>query len=462
MAIIKLGVTVVGIRGTVGGMTFSANKAGPYAQAWYKGANPRTLPQTAQRGRLGSIPQLWRALSGAQQTAWDTFAALPAQELFNSLGESYFISGFGWFSKTNIRLIAVGRATTTATPVIARPAAPTITSLQLPFLAEQYAKVVYPSGEFAASQDIIIEIATSISDGRQVAPSNFLSLARDQDPNDTETGFLEQYNTRVNLTGLQRKGFALVYRQTTEGLRSSPGAVDFISTDSAAYVAVAADYDGTTRFALRGADLTGNADSKVLLLSVWFRVDAGDGTVRRLFSSTGTTYNLQLTTANKLRLRLENSAGTPLLIHDTDTVFAASAAWHNVVWAVDLADTSSLLAVDGAIEAGSITAGPTDDTIDYTVADHSFAASAGGVTLFDGCISEAYLNNVATLDISDPNLLALFISAAGKPQDLGPVGNFPTGAQPIIYFNTADASSNLGSGGNYINAAVLAFCSTIP
>jgi len=126
MAVVLIGAPLAGVRGTVGGITFSANKAGPYMKAWAKPSNARTSRQTVERGFLGQMPELWRALTGVQQAAWDTFAALGAQALTNSLGVTYYLSGFGWFCKCNIRLLRVGRATITAVPTQARPAAPTI------------------------------------------------------------------------------------------------------------------------------------------------------------------------------------------------------------------------------------------------------------------------------------------------------------------------------------------------
>lgn len=124
--IVKFAAPLAAARGTIGGLVFSKNKAGPYVKQWAPPSQPRTQQQTAQRSRLAKIPGLWTALSAAQRTAWDVFADLPAQELINSLAETYTISGFAWFGKTNIRLLKIGRATTTATPVIARPSAPTI------------------------------------------------------------------------------------------------------------------------------------------------------------------------------------------------------------------------------------------------------------------------------------------------------------------------------------------------
>lgn len=126
MAIAKIGAPLAGLRGTVGGLTFSENLAGPYVKQWSGPSNPRSPLQQVERGFVGRMPGLWRLLTGAQKAAWDTFAALGAQELTNSLGEAYYISGYGWFVKCNVRLLRVGRAPRVPVPTQARAAAPTI------------------------------------------------------------------------------------------------------------------------------------------------------------------------------------------------------------------------------------------------------------------------------------------------------------------------------------------------
>lgn len=124
--IIKFGPTIVGARGTIGGIIFTANKAGPFARIWSKGANPRTALQSNQRGRLGSLATNWRTLTAAQQLDWDDYADDPAQVLKNSLGLDYFISGFNWYVRINTQLEIAGAARRVDAPTLTRPIAPTI------------------------------------------------------------------------------------------------------------------------------------------------------------------------------------------------------------------------------------------------------------------------------------------------------------------------------------------------
>lgn len=462
MAIIKLGVSVVGIRGTIGGMTFSANKSGSYARAWSKGANPRTTFQSAQRSALSTIPGLWRDLTPTQQLDWDVWAELPAQDRINRLGETFSASGFNWFTTINTRLINILRATRTAPPTQSRPAAPTLSSLVLPFLPQQATKVTYPSGQFDPDFDQVIEISIAISTGRTVAPTNFLLLRLDQDPPDQDNEFVTSYLERWNLAGPSLKGFAQLYRQTTDGLRSSPGTASFVSTDTPPYAATAENYDGSTNYALRGGDLTNNADSKTCLFSIWFRIDGGDNSARYFIHSTAGRHYIDFLTDNTIRIVLRDSTAAIVLIANTTTAFTASATWHNIIWSIDLATAVVQLVVDGTPETPTITGGPVDALIDWTTTEHSFGASVAGTLLFDGCLSEAYLNNVDFLDMTVPENLARFIDADGFPVDLGETGAFPTGAQPILFFRAGDPQTNRGYGGAYVNQAALNPCSTDP
>ncbi len=462
MAIIKVQAPVAGIRGTVGGITYSANKSGPYAKAWSRGSNPRTDFQTAQRRSLSTIPALWKALSGVQQTAWDTFAALPAQDRLNPLGETFSASGYNWFTICNTRLINMGRSTIAATPVIARPASPTVTSLQLPFLDGQIAKITYPSAEWSATQDQVIEIGVVNSTGRTVEPTNFLQLLLDQNPPDTDQVFRVPYLNRWNLVGTAYKGFARVYRQTEEGIRSAAGTANFISTDSAAYVATADDYNGTTNYALRGGDYTSNVNSKVLTMSLWFRIDAGDGTTRTFLNASGSHYNITLNSSNEVRVVFFDTTTTLILDTHTTATFLAGAAWYNVIFSVDLAAGRVQFVVDGVADTPITPTGPIDADIDFTRGNHAYGAATGGANKFDGCLSDTYFNNVESLDIDDSDKVGAFISPSGEPVDLGADASFPTGTQPILAVLGGDPSVNIGFGGNLVNQAALSACSSSP
>lgn len=131
MALIQLGGLVSGLRGTVGGVTYSANASSNYAKAWAKGPRSQTALASLERSRLATWGPLWRAMSAAQRTAWDTYAALAAQAKTNSLGDTYYASGFNWYVEINDARTRAGLAVTSTTPANPAPAAPAYATFYL-------------------------------------------------------------------------------------------------------------------------------------------------------------------------------------------------------------------------------------------------------------------------------------------------------------------------------------------
>ncbi|HUX31969.1 MAG TPA: hypothetical protein VMV78_15295 [Thiobacillus sp.] len=147
MATLKFGVIVTGARGTIAGTIFSANKSGPYARGWARGSNPRSSAQTATRARLVDASQAWQSLTDQQRTDWDTWAADPAQEKTNPLGEPYYLSGFQWFAALSANRLRADLAINNPAPTLPANPAPTINSLAVDISAAE-AIFTYPEGDF--------------------------------------------------------------------------------------------------------------------------------------------------------------------------------------------------------------------------------------------------------------------------------------------------------------------------
>lgn len=102
-------------RGKTGGVVGSAGRAGIQLRANTTRRQPRSLSQQANRAAVGSLAQLWRSLTPAQQTGWNALAdqvttAAPA-------GKPAGASGFNLFVGNNTRLLAlVGSALIEAPP----------------------------------------------------------------------------------------------------------------------------------------------------------------------------------------------------------------------------------------------------------------------------------------------------------------------------------------------------------
>lgn len=117
MAIIKLGDTVTGIRGSIGGVTYSANSSSLFAKSWKRSPLKRTYKQSTQRSNFSNQAVAWAALSAAQKTSWDTYAAGTHETVYNSLGEVITLNGFQWFVKLSARKVFVGGTADATAPV---------------------------------------------------------------------------------------------------------------------------------------------------------------------------------------------------------------------------------------------------------------------------------------------------------------------------------------------------------
>ncbi len=89
MAKVKEGVTIAGLSGRVGNAVFVSTPHGTVLRDRPFAVDPQTSAQTAVRGRMRQLAQLFRGLSLAEANAWRASAAgegLSAQQYFNRLG----------------------------------------------------------------------------------------------------------------------------------------------------------------------------------------------------------------------------------------------------------------------------------------------------------------------------------------------------------------------------------------
>lgn len=226
-------------------------------------------------------------------------------------------------------------------------------------------------------------------------------------------------------------------------------------------------FDGTNDWMNRGADLTGNADSKVGTISFWFKFNGNDNAVQWVFENSGDIVYFSRLATNKFKIAMEDGAAGVALLINSNTAYTADATWHHIALAYNLATPVAHLYIDGVNDeaAGATEA---DKTIDYTRVDHSVGAKTGGATPLHADLAELYINYAEFLDISVAANLQKLRSSTGKPVDLGADGSTPTGTQPIVYFSVrpGDAATvfatNKGSGGNFTITGALAIAATSP
>ncbi len=209
--------------------------------------------------------------------------------------------------------------------------------------------------------------------------------------------------------------------------------------------------DGSSDYYNLASDLTGNADSKEGNLSLWFRIDGGDGTHRTFISGVNSKFLFVIQTDNKLRVYATTAVPAVVLRVATNTTYLAGSGWHHVLTSWNLATPEIAYAIDDAIVAHTETT-LVDGTIDYTITQWRVGRDTGGLYYLPGAVSELYFEPGDNLDPAVEADRRKFISASGKPVNLGPDGSWPTGTAPIIYAPDGNPANNKGTGGNFTAA----------
>ena len=231
------------------------------------------------------------------------------------------------------------------------------------------------------------------------------------------------------------------------------------------YQAPAVTFDGSNDNLQRDTDLTGNADSKLLLLSFWFRRSAnGFKLVLQSIPGTGGG-QVFFHTDNAIRLLYDNDGATNIL--DTTTApVVTDTVWHQYAACIDMADSAKRhVLLDGA-EQSPTWATYTNDVIDFTHTDHAIGATVTNGSKFSGDLADLWWGPGQYLDLSVAANLAKFRDAGGKPVNLGSDGSLPTGTAPLVFF-TGDAAvwnagTNSGSGGDYAMSGAVADAASSP
>jgi hypothetical protein len=223
------------------------------------------------------------------------------------------------------------------------------------------------------------------------------------------------------------------------------------------YEANAVRFDGSNDYLNRGADLTSNADSKLGIISFWYKFAGGDGSLMRIWTSHDgpSDVALQKGTDNKFKFLLQGASASYLDLRSS-TAYTADGTWHHLMAAWDVGNAVSYLYVDGSDDKDEVL--NIDGTIEYVKTDHQMGANQSGASKIDWEVADFYFNTAETIDLSSASNRLKFRSAAGKPVDLGiDDGSKPTGSQPIVYFAnpTATWHTNLGFGGGFTESGEL-------
>ncbi len=207
-------------------------------------------------------------------------------------------------------------------------------------------------------------------------------------------------------------------------------------------------FDGASDLQRTG-DFSGIADAKLFTLSLWFRLDGGDGTLMKLISSGSGRFEVERTATNTLRITGQNSGGTPILDISTAGTFLASSTVHHLLVSVDLLNTASDIRIDDVSDQVATTR--TNDFIDFTTAAWSIGATTASANDFNGALSKPWFYANQFFDLSVTANRRRFINASLKEADLGADGSIPVGSPPHFFLgnNFGTFGTNLSGAGNF-------------
>ena len=214
-----------------------------------------------------------------------------------------------------------------------------------------------------------------------------------------------------------------------------------------------ADFNGSSHFLTRGANLTGIANGKQGTFSCWFRLDGSNGALIYFLktNSGGNQFEVRRNVANTITVKGE----TGLEIATTAT-FTAAATWYHLLASWDVATAGARhLYISDVSDLNVVTF--SDSTISYEK-DIAIGATVAGANFFHGCMAELFFHT-SYIDLSVTANRRKFITSNGRPADMGPHATRPFGIKPIMYHSVRRGelagtvfTLNRGSGGDFSGA----------
>jgi len=173
MALIKLGIALAEIRGSVGGTTFARNRAGAYARNRTKPVNPASTKQTIVRLRLSSLQTIWQnTLTSTMRAAWNAVAQ--ANPFKNKLGENSAISGFNLYLRVNALRLIPGLALATVPPT--PPLELDIKGFTMQAVSATGLAITARDTNFVATDHVIFSWTDAMSQGRNFWKGPYANL----------------------------------------------------------------------------------------------------------------------------------------------------------------------------------------------------------------------------------------------------------------------------------------------
>jgi len=222
MALVQLGETIIGLRGTIGGLTFSANKNGPYCKKLVVPVAKNSILQSEKRSWFSRIRLDWAKCTEEQIAAWEALASDPPEVDTNPFGEQIFLSGSAWHCRVNMRRLQAGDGIERDCPANVPVEPPdTFTLTVYPSSDEVHDSVFgYTEGDFEGCY-AALRLAVSSSVVRNVQSTGWMTVWCGVVEGETETVIDEELVQAFGEVYEGQKVFGELRRQSTSGIRST-------------------------------------------------------------------------------------------------------------------------------------------------------------------------------------------------------------------------------------------------
>ena len=235
-----------------------------------------------------------------------------------------------------------------------------------------------------------------------------------------------------------------------------------ISKEIAAGVVLnAVHFDGTNDWLKKTSDLTDNADGKLGIISVWLKFDSGH-TGSRSHIYQAQQFDFEKSLDDKIRISAYTSSSATKLDMITTQALTDADGWFHVLACWDLGNSIIDIFINDTNDTNETT--NADGDIDYTRSLHYVGQETTEQgQLVEGDMAQFYFSH-EFLNFNTASNRRKFITADGKPVDLGSDGSTPTGTAPIIFLDGATATwhTNKGSGGGFTEVGALTDASSSP
>lgn len=111
------GTIIAAASGSMGGLTFSRGKGGPYIRIRANPIHPGSVFQETVKAAFSQLSIAWQdELTPAERAAWDAYAAQVS--LVNRVGDPIYVTGANHFIRSNVPRIQIGATRIDAAPIV--------------------------------------------------------------------------------------------------------------------------------------------------------------------------------------------------------------------------------------------------------------------------------------------------------------------------------------------------------